>query len=64
LPAASYFLCLAKESNQRKATPLRHPVGAGLDWTEPSGRLRNSPWQGTQNVPCCGARTVLAFIPA
>ena len=30
-PAASYFLCLAKESDQRKATPLRHPFGAGLD---------------------------------
>lgn len=30
-PAPSYFLCLAKESNQRKATLLRHPFGAGLD---------------------------------
>ena len=30
-PAASYFLCLAKESNQRKATWLRHPFGADLD---------------------------------
>ncbi len=30
-PAASHFLCFAKESNQRKATPLRYPFGAGLD---------------------------------
>ncbi len=30
-PAASHFLCLVKESNPRKTTPLRHPFGAGLD---------------------------------
>ena len=30
-PAASHFSCLAKKSNQKKATPLRHPFGAGLD---------------------------------
>jgi hypothetical protein len=26
-PAATHFLCFAKESKQRKATPLRRPVG-------------------------------------
>jgi hypothetical protein len=30
-PAASHFSCLAKKSNQKKATPLRHPFGASLD---------------------------------
>jgi hypothetical protein len=30
-PAASHFSYLAKKSNQKKATPLRHPFGAGLD---------------------------------
>jgi hypothetical protein len=29
----------------------------------PVRRLRNSTWQGTQNVPCHGTRTVLADIP-
>src|SRR5258706_4638277 len=27
------------------------------------GRLRNSTWQGTQNVPCHGTRTVLVDFP-
>lgn len=27
-PAASYFSCLPKKSNQKKGTPLRHPYGA------------------------------------
>jgi len=40
LPAASYFLCLAKESNQRKAPPLiPKPRKSSL----PDGRQRTRP---------------------
>ena len=45
-----------KESNQRKSHPCC--VGLRLPCTARRPRRgRNSPWQGTQNVPCCGAQT-------
>ncbi len=40
-PAASYFSCLAKKSNQKKATPLP-PKSPRL--AHSLGRLANSPW--------------------
>ncbi len=51
-----------KESNQRKS----HPWCVGLRLPCDARRPRrgwNSPWQGTQNVPCCGARTPGPFFP-
>jgi hypothetical protein len=51
-----------KESNQRKS----HPWCAGLRLPCDARRPRrgwNSPWQGTQNVPCCGAQTPSPFSP-
>ena len=62
-PAASSFLCLAKERNQRKATPLCHPCGAGLDGARLPGRMCNSPWRAAHDAAHCGARTVLAVFP-
>jgi hypothetical protein len=51
-----------KESNQRKS----HPWCVGLRLPCDARRPRrgwNSPWQGTQNVPCCGAQTPSPFSP-
>jgi len=51
-----------KESNQRKG----HPWCVGLRLPCDARRPRrgwNSPWQGTQNVPCCGAQTPSPFFP-
>jgi hypothetical protein len=54
------FSCFAKEKvTKKKATPVCRPFGVPSIFRKQAG-LRNSPWQGTQNVPCCGAQTVLA----
>ena len=45
-----------KESIQRKGHPWCVGLRLPCDARQP-GRGRNSPWQGTQNVPCCGAQT-------
>ncbi|MDO8988875.1 MAG: hypothetical protein Q7U91_04510, partial [Sideroxyarcus sp.] len=58
-PAASHFSCLAKKNNQKKSPPVRRPCGVPSIFRQQAG-LRNSPWRGTQNVPHCGAQTVLA----
>ena len=50
------------QSNQRKG----HPWCVGLRLPCDARRPRrgwNSPWQGTQNVPCCGAQTPSPFFP-
>ena len=39
MPRGSHFLCFAKESNQRKATPT---IGLFLRCSEKSGTARNS----------------------
>ncbi len=41
-PAATYFLCFAKESKQRKATPELPPLSGFSALLETAGRLRNS----------------------
>jgi hypothetical protein len=51
-----------KDSDQRKG----HPWCVGLRLPCDARRPRrgwNSPWQGTQNVPCGGAQTLSPFFP-
>jgi hypothetical protein len=51
-----------EESDQRKS----HPWCVGLRLPCDARRPRrgwNSPWQGTQNVPCCGAQTPSPSFP-
>jgi hypothetical protein len=43
-PAAGYFLCLAKESNQRKATPVPLPLRGPQKRDRQSGKRINSPY--------------------
>src|SRR5664279_2381024 len=55
------FFCFAKKKvTKEKATPARRPFGVPSIFRQQAG-LRNSPWRGTQNVPHCGAQTVLAY---
>ncbi len=49
-----------KESNQRKSHPWCVGLRLPCDARHPR-RGWNSPWQGTQNVPCCGAQTPSPF---
>jgi hypothetical protein len=51
-----------KESNQRKGDPWCVGLRLPCDARRPR-RSWNSPWQGTQNVPCCGAQTPSPFFP-
>ena len=51
-----------KESNQRKGHPWCVGLRLPCDARHPR-RGWNSPWQGTQNVPCCGAQTPSPFSP-
>jgi hypothetical protein len=51
-----------KESNQRKGHPWCVGLQLPCDARHPR-RGWNSPWQGTQNVPCCGAQTPSLFSP-
>ena len=51
-----------KESNQRKGHPWCVGLRLPCDARHPR-RGWNSPWQGTQNVPCCGAQTPSPFFP-
>ena len=53
------------KTNQKKAAPGVAPPLRGGNLVLPASmrRLRNSTWQGTQNVPCHGTRTVLADNP-
>jgi len=60
--ANRFLLLVQKKSVKEKDTPCHAPSGfpallAG------AGGLRNSPWQATQTVACCGAQTVRAEIP-
>src|SRR5258706_4443112 len=61
-PVAGYLSCAAKKGNPKKAAPGAAPLiqGVSLCCLTRQGRLRNSTWQGTHNVPCHGTRTVLA----
>ena len=51
-----------KESHQRKGHPWCVGLRLPCDARHPR-RGWNSPWQGTQNVPCCGAQTPSPFFP-
>lgn len=51
-----------KERNQRKGHPWCVGFRLPCDARRPR-RGRNSPWQGTQDVPCCGAQTPSPFFP-
>ncbi len=51
-----------KESNQRKGHPWCVGLRLPCDARHPR-RGWNSPWQGTQNVPCCGAQTPSPLFP-
>src|SRR5258706_6198821 len=64
-PVAGYLSCAAKKGNPKKAAPGAAPLIQGVSLCCPTrqGRLRNSTWQGTHNVPCHGTRTVLAENP-
>ena len=61
---AGEFLSFAwpKERNQRKSHPWCVGLRLPCDARHPR-RGWNSPWQGTQNVPCCGAQTPSPFFP-
>ena len=48
-----------RAGNRREGHPLPCPFGVPCAARQ-GGRLRNSPWQATQTVACCGAQTVLA----
>ena len=48
-PAASYFSCSAKKSNQKKAAPAHRPCGLPCAARQ-AGRLRNSPSQKTRGL--------------
>ena len=56
-PAASYFLCAAKESNQRKAAPLPPPLRGALRYSMRRAAAELGP---TKDV---GPQTVLADFP-
>jgi hypothetical protein len=51
-----------KESAQRKGHPWCVGLRLPCDARRPR-RVWNSPWQGTQNVPCCGTQTPSPFSP-
>jgi hypothetical protein len=56
------FLAWPRKSNQKEG----HPGCVGLRLPCDARRPRrgwNSPWQGTQNMPCCGARTPSPLSP-
>jgi len=64
-PAAGYFSCAAKKSNQKKAAPGVAPLVRGAPVLPASmWRLRNSTWRGAHNAPHCGTRTVLVDFPS
>jgi hypothetical protein len=62
-PTAGYFILLAQNKVTKQKGTLRAGPAGCLRFDGQIGRLRNSPWQLAQNASCCGAQTVLAFIP-
>jgi len=56
-PAAGYFSCSAKKSNQKKAAPVRRSFGLPCA-ARPAGRLRNSR-AGAMNFKVSGRFGVL-----
>jgi hypothetical protein len=58
---SGYFLCLSKESNQRKDTPMPHPLFAGALRSSASRGSPDRPsvaWQATRRVPAAPLRAV------
>jgi len=51
------------KGTKRRPPQWRAPFRGDPVLPVPARRLRNSTWQGTQNVPCHGTRTVLADYP-
>ena len=57
------FLFCQKESNQRKGHPAVPPLRGSFVLAGKLGGCATRPGQLAQNASCCGAQTVLAFIP-